>query len=50
MVEAGWSAVTPILDVWKALTPRDFPNYSANTWGPKDADELIERSGRKWKN
>jgi glucose-6-phosphate 1-dehydrogenase len=50
MVEAGWSVVTPILDVWKALTPRDFPNYAANSWGPKDADELIERSGRRWKN
>jgi len=50
MVEAGWKVVTPILDVWKALTPRDFPNYPANTLGPKEADELIGRSGRKWKN
>jgi glucose-6-phosphate 1-dehydrogenase len=50
MVEAGWKVAMPILDVWKALTPRDFPNYAANSWGPKDADELIGRSGRKWKN
>ncbi len=39
MVEAGWSVVTPILDVWRALTPRNFPNYAAGTWGPKEADE-----------
>jgi glucose-6-phosphate 1-dehydrogenase len=50
MVEAGWCVVTPILDVWKALAPRDFPNYAANTWGPKAADELIQRHGRRWRN
>jgi glucose-6-phosphate 1-dehydrogenase len=49
MVEAGWAAVAPILDVWQALTPRNFPNYAAGTWGPKEADELIERDGRKWR-
>jgi glucose-6-phosphate 1-dehydrogenase len=25
MVEAGWSVITPVLDVWKALPPADFP-------------------------
>jgi glucose-6-phosphate 1-dehydrogenase len=49
MVEAGWAVVAPILDVWQALTPRNFPNYAANTWGPQEADELIEREGRKWR-
>jgi glucose-6-phosphate 1-dehydrogenase len=48
MVEAGWSVVTPILDVWKALPPRDFPNYRAGSWGPKEAEELLERAGRRW--
>jgi glucose-6-phosphate 1-dehydrogenase len=48
MVEAGWTVVAPILDVWKALPPRDFPNYPAGTWGPKEADALMERSGRQW--
>ena len=49
MVEAGWSVVAPILDVWKALPPRDFPNYPAGTWGPKEADELLQRDGRQWR-
>jgi len=49
MVETGWRVVTPILDVWKALAPRNFPNYAANTWGPKEADELIQKDGRKWR-
>jgi glucose-6-phosphate 1-dehydrogenase len=50
MVEAGWSVVNPILDVWKALPPRNFPNYASGTWGPKEADELLERDGRRWRN
>ena len=50
MVEAGWSLIQPVLDVWKALPPRSFPNYDAGTWGPKEADELLERDGRRWIN
>ena len=49
MVEAGWAVVDPILDVWKALPPRNFPNYPAGSWGPKEADELIVRDGRSWR-
>jgi glucose-6-phosphate 1-dehydrogenase len=49
MVEAGWSVVAPILDVWRALPPRSFPNYAAGTWGPKEADELLARDGREWR-
>ena len=49
MVEAGWTAVEPILDVWKALPARSFPNYGAGTWGPKEAEELLKRDGRQWR-
>lgn len=50
MVEASWSIVSPILDVWKAVPPRDFPNYESGSWGPKEADALMENDGRAWKN
>ena len=49
MVEAGWRVVTPILDVWKALPAREFPNYAGGAWGPTDADELLERHGHSWR-
>jgi len=49
MVEAGWKVVDPILDIWKALPPRNFPNYHAGSWGPKEADDLINRDGRFWR-
>ena len=47
MVEAGWRVVTPILDVWKALPPRNFPNYAAGSEGPAAARELLERDDRR---
>jgi glucose-6-phosphate 1-dehydrogenase len=49
MVEAGWTMVEPILDVWRALPARNFPNYVAGQWGPKEADDLMKRDGRSWR-
>jgi glucose-6-phosphate 1-dehydrogenase len=49
MLEASWAVVNPVLDVWSALPPRNFPNYHAGTAGPRDADQLLERDGRAWR-
>jgi glucose-6-phosphate 1-dehydrogenase len=49
MVEAGWNVIQPILDVWRALPARGFPNYPSGSWGPVDAEELLERDGRAWR-
>jgi glucose-6-phosphate 1-dehydrogenase len=49
MVEAGWSVIQPILDVWHALPARGFPNYAAGSWGPKEAEDLLQRDGRAWR-
>ena len=49
MVEAGWSVIQPIIDVWHALPARGFPNYAAGSWGPVEAEELLERDGRSWR-
>jgi len=49
MVEAGWSVIQPILDVWHALPARGFPNYAAGSWGPIEAEELLEKDGRSWR-
>jgi glucose-6-phosphate 1-dehydrogenase len=49
VIESSWELVEPILDVWSALPPRNFPNYSAGTWGPREAEDLIARDGRAWR-
>src|SRR5581483_7091363 len=48
-VEASWAWVTQILEGWKARGTRYLPEYPAGTWGPVEADRLIERDGRKWR-
>ncbi|KXK03414.1 MAG: glucose-6-phosphate dehydrogenase [Acidobacteria bacterium OLB17] len=50
MVEAAWSIVTPIIDVWQAIPPRGFPNYASGSWGPAEADKLLADDGCEWKN
>lgn len=49
MVEAGWTVIQPMLDVWKALPGRGFPNYAAGSWGPPEAGALLTRDGREWR-
>lgn len=48
-VMASWKLFTPILERWKETEAKNFPNYASGTWGPLEADNLIERSGRAWR-
>ena len=48
-VEASWTWVTDILEGWTAHGSRWLPEYSAGTWGPVEADKLIESDGRTWR-
>lgn len=47
-VMASWQLLTPVLKHWQKEAPLIFPNYSSGTWGPKEADLLLERYGHKW--
>jgi len=47
-VEAAWALVDPILAAWRGVMPK-FPNYAGGEWGPREADELLERDGRHWR-
>ena len=47
-VDRAWQVVDPILDTWRdASVP--LAGYAAGTWGPKQADALIQRDGRQWR-
>ncbi|HEX8505791.1 MAG TPA: glucose-6-phosphate dehydrogenase [Hymenobacter sp.] len=47
-VEAAWDLVMPILHSWQGRTSQNFPNYSADSWGPEVAEALIARDGFHW--
>lgn len=48
-VEQAWAIITSIIEGWQLHMPPKFPNYQAGTWGPAEADEFIERDGRRWR-
>ena len=39
----------PILNHWNKQADREIPTYQAGTWGPEEADKLIEADGRQWR-
>ena len=47
-VQQAWRIVDPVLQAWEN---EDIPvaKYEAGTWGPQEADELIEADGRHWR-
>ena len=46
-VEQAWTFITPILDAWDG-DKSAVPIYQPGSDGPKAADELLARDGRKW--
>lgn len=48
-VETAWSFVMPILEHWSASAARYLPEYTAGSWGPLEADRLIEQDDRAWR-
>lgn len=48
-VEEAWGIVTPVIESWLDGPPPAFPNYEAGTWGPRAADDLLARDGRRWR-
>ena len=49
-VEESWTYFDKILDYWKKYPETPLYGYPAGTWGPKEADVLIERSHAEWTN
>ena len=45
--EDAWGILEPVMRAWSQT--KEVPTYPAGTWGPEDAEELLERDGRKWR-
>jgi glucose-6-phosphate 1-dehydrogenase len=48
-VEASWAWITQILTGWQQQGLRWLPEYQAGTWGPVEADRMIQEGGRSWR-
>ena len=47
-VEAAWKVLMPVINVWEANPPNNFPNYKAGSQGAEDAEILIAKDGHSW--
>jgi glucose-6-phosphate 1-dehydrogenase len=48
-VEAGWSVVAPLLEAFAAAGRNGLAFYAAGSEGPREADALLARDGRRWR-
>jgi glucose-6-phosphate 1-dehydrogenase len=48
-VDRAWQIISAVLDSWKQLPPPPFPNYESGTWGPEEADRLVEGLPNGWR-
>jgi glucose-6-phosphate 1-dehydrogenase len=48
-VEKSWETIE-MINAYKSGKVNCFPNYEPATWGPEEADLLLQRDGRKWWN
>ena len=47
-VESAWEFIAPVIEGCSQVCCQDILEYPAGTWGPKEADQLIETDGRRW--
>lgn len=47
--EYSWRLVDTIEHAWAQQPASTIAHYEPGTWGPKEADALIERDGRTWR-
>ncbi len=48
-VETSWKFITPILEAWENETKSFLPCYEPGSEGPKEANLLLSRDGRRWR-
>ncbi|MEO6892957.1 MAG: glucose-6-phosphate dehydrogenase, partial [Ktedonobacteraceae bacterium] len=49
-IEMAWRIVDSITGAWKNMPASSVHPYPAGSWGPKEANMLIEKDGREWDN
>lgn len=50
-VALSWEILAPILNAWAdPNSGLPLPQYPAGSWGPKESDDLLARSGHAWRN
>jgi len=44
----SWTFLDPIIERWAEQKGKGLAFYPAGSWGPREADELLQKDGRQW--
>jgi glucose-6-phosphate 1-dehydrogenase len=48
-VEMAWEIIDPVLQYWDQHPDASLPTYPAGSWGPKEADQLLDGDHTRWR-
>jgi glucose-6-phosphate 1-dehydrogenase len=48
-IEASWRLIDPILQGWETQNTPPLVIYPAGSWGPEEANQLLDREGHRWR-
>ncbi|UCE19641.1 MAG: glucose-6-phosphate dehydrogenase [Gemmatimonadota bacterium] len=47
-IELAWQLIDPIVQVWESSKSPPLAIYEPGSWGPPEAEDLLNKTGRKW--
>ncbi|MBZ0294993.1 MAG: glucose-6-phosphate dehydrogenase, partial [Anaerolineae bacterium] len=48
-IEVSWHLIDPVIKVWESDEAPQLASYEPNSWGPREADELLATEGHIWR-
>ena len=48
-IELAWHVIDPIIRGWETPAAPPLAAYPADSWGPREADDLLARDGFVWR-
>jgi glucose-6-phosphate 1-dehydrogenase len=48
-VEMAWSIIDPLIEYWDNHPATELPSYPAGSWGPEEANNLLDGDQARWR-
>ena len=48
-VENAWAIIDPVLKYWNEHSEKSLPTYPAGSWGPEEANKLLDGDHTRWR-
>ena len=48
-IENSWRLIDPLITAWESSDGPPLASYERGSWGPREANALLDRDGRVWR-